>query len=274
MMIINASLRCLAWKKTKTKNKQSKRKSLSSLKIILPHSALYSITLTPQFFCKEGRVNRDVCYCFMAMKCGANAEPPSDDPCAACLGPGFISIMRSIYSAAMTPGYEKKPDSFKNTGTSAKSCLKGRANSQMKLAWYVCSHKVVNCAREKQNKKTADRWPNRRRRRKIQRIYEYCSGQDYAQALDLISRLHRVVIAFVFTLKPQYSGVFTVGVWGTAASLERFKIPSMRFTCFWSQPPPLRSLFEGSFFSLLLLQTSLPKPSRTRRGNEISPFIY
>lgn len=139
-------------KKTKAKNKQSKRKSLSSLKIILPHSALYSITLTPQFFCKEGRVNRDVCYCFMAMKCGAIAEPPSDDPCAACLGPGFISIMRSIYSAAMTRGYEKKPDSFKNTGTSAKSCLKGRANSQMKLAWYVYSHKVVNCAREKKTK--------------------------------------------------------------------------------------------------------------------------
>lgn len=66
---------------------------------------------------------------------------------------------------------------------------------------------------KKNKKKTADRWPNRRRRRrKIQRIYEYCSGQDYAQALDLISRLHRVVIAFVFTLKPQYSGVFTVGV--------------------------------------------------------------
>lgn len=139
--------------KTKRKNKLNKRKSLSSLKIILPHSALYSITPTPQFFCKERRVNRDVCYCFMAMKCGANAEPPSDDPCAACLGPGFISIMRSIYSAAMTRGYEKKPDSFKNTGTSAKSCLKGRANSQMKLTWYVCSRKVVNWAREKKKKK-------------------------------------------------------------------------------------------------------------------------
>jgi len=70
----------------------------------------------------------------MAMKCGANAKPPSNDPCAACLGPGFISIMRSIYSAVMTWGYEKKPASFKNTGTSTKSCLKGWANSQMKLA--------------------------------------------------------------------------------------------------------------------------------------------
>lgn len=127
-------------KNTKQKNKKkeqntklNKRKSLSSLKTILPHSALYSITLTPPFFCKQRRVNRDVCYCFMAMKCGANAEPPSDDPCAACLGPGFISIMRSIYSAAVTRGDEKEPDSFKNTGTSAKSCLNGRANSQMKL---------------------------------------------------------------------------------------------------------------------------------------------
>lgn len=205
-----------------------------------------------------------MCYCFMAMKCGANAEPPSDDPCAACLGPGFISIMRSIYSAAMTRGYEKKPDSFKNTGTSAKSCLKGRANSQMKLTWYVCLHKVVNWAwekkkREKKEKKeTADQWPNRRRRRrrrrKIQRIYEYCGGQDYTQALDLILWLHRVVIAFVFTLKPQYTGVFTVGMWGTAASLERFKIPSMRFTCFWSRASPFWSL--------------LPSPSPSPSPNE------
>lgn len=148
-------------KKETQNNKLNKRKSLSSLKIILPHSALYSITLTPQFFCKERRVNRDVCYCFMAMKCGANAEPPSDDPCAACLGPGFISIMRSIYSAAMTRGYEKKPDSFKNTGTSAKSCLKGRANSQMKLTWYVCLHKVVNWAWEKKKRE-------RRRKKKKQ----------------------------------------------------------------------------------------------------------
>lgn len=43
----------------------------------------------------------------MAMKCGTNTKPPSNDPCAVCLGPGFISIMRSIYSVVMTWGHEK-----------------------------------------------------------------------------------------------------------------------------------------------------------------------
>lgn len=47
---------------------------------------------------------------------------------------------------------------------------------------------------------------------KMQRIYEYCIGQDYVYALNLISLLHRMVIAFVFTLKPQYitKGMFTI----------------------------------------------------------------
>lgn len=45
---------------------------------------------------------------------------------------------------------------------------------------------------------------------RLQRIYEYSIGQDYARALDLISRRHRMVITFVFTLKPQYIGMFTV----------------------------------------------------------------
>lgn len=71
-----------------------------------PQHIIFNYT-HPTVFCKEGRVNRDVYYCFMAMKCGANAKPPSNDPCAACLGPGFISIMRSIYSVVMTWGYEK-----------------------------------------------------------------------------------------------------------------------------------------------------------------------
>lgn len=39
------------------------------------------------------------------MKCGTNTTPPSSDPYSACLGPGFISIMHSIYSFAMTRGY-------------------------------------------------------------------------------------------------------------------------------------------------------------------------
>lgn len=125
--------------------KQNNRKSLSSLKIILPTADNIQLYSTRCFFSTEGKkVNRDVYYCFMAMKCGTNAKPPSNDPCAACLGPGFISIMCSIYSAVITRGYKKKPALFKNTGTSCKSCLKGRANSQMKLVWYVCTYKVEN----------------------------------------------------------------------------------------------------------------------------------
>lgn len=88
--------------------KQNNRKSLSSLKIILPTAHNIQLYSTRRFFSTEGKkVNRDVYYCFMAMKCGTNAKPPSNDPCAACLGPGFISIMRSIYSAVMTRGYKK-----------------------------------------------------------------------------------------------------------------------------------------------------------------------
>lgn len=88
--------------------KQNNRKSLSSLKIILPTADNIQLYSTRCFFSTEGKkVNRDVYYCFMAMKCGTNAKPPSNDPCAACLGPGFISIMCSIYSAVITRGYKK-----------------------------------------------------------------------------------------------------------------------------------------------------------------------
>lgn len=76
---------------------------------------------------------------------GAAKQPPSSDPCTVWLGPGIISIMCSIYSAAGDPGLwrERSTRCRNHTGPSSKSCRIGEANSWMKLSWYVCTHILV-----------------------------------------------------------------------------------------------------------------------------------
>ncbi len=140
-------------------------------------------------------------YCFMAMKCGANAKPPSNDPCAACLGPGFISIMRSIYSVVMTWGYEKSQILLKTQAHPAnpvwKDGLIHRWNSHDMSAHTTWKAALAIIAGKLVPKTTAVI-------QKIQRIYEYWIRQDYIYALNLISWQHGMLITFVFTLKPQY----------------------------------------------------------------------
>lgn len=73
---------------------------------------------------------------------GAATQPPSSDPCTMWLGPGIISIMCSIYSAAsdLGPWRERSTRRRNHTGPSSKSCRIGEANSWMKPSWYVCTH--------------------------------------------------------------------------------------------------------------------------------------
>lgn len=181
-------------------------------------------------------------------------KPASADPCAACLGPGFISIMRSIYSVVVTRGEEKSQILFKTQGTSAKSCLKGRANSLMKLAWYVCARKPLSCAgyRCQENRQTPalkrTAGPQTRRR-------AWISYQDYVYAPDLISSPHRTVITCVFTSEPPYRSV-ECGLFFLECESHSSEV------CFWSLQ---LSESEASWAWLSPF---------TLRENEISPFIY
>lgn len=126
------------------------------------------------------------------MKCGANAKPPSDDPCAACLGPGFISIMRSIYSVVMTWGYEK-----------SRSLLKTQAHPPNPVWKDGLIHRWTSHDMSAHTKRTcyhcSENWflSRLRRYRKCMNIMLACD----VYALDLISKL---LLRFVLTLKPIY----------------------------------------------------------------------
>lgn len=167
------------------------------------------------------------------MKCGANAKPPSNDPCAACLGPGFISIMRSIYSVVMTRGYEKRQILLKTQAHPPnpvwKDGLIHRWNSHD-----MSAHTKWDAALAVDARRTGD-WclKKRRWRRKFGVLLIIVSGRImfvcYREWLSQ-SPLH-----WNLTLEPE--NVYCSSV--RAASVERFKISSVRFACFWSQPSPL-----------------------------------
>lgn len=125
--------------------KQNNRKSLSSQKIIPPHSTQYSITLIPLFSVKKEELTG---MCVIALwQWSAELTKASERWPLCCVSRPRIHIHNAFNIFCCGDlGRRKEPDSFKNTGTSTKSCLKGRANSLMKLAWYVCAHKVLSCA--------------------------------------------------------------------------------------------------------------------------------
>lgn len=135
------------------------------------------------------------------MKCGANAKPPSNDPCAACLGPGFISIMRSIYSVVMTWGYEKSqlllktqahpPNPVWKDGLIHRWNPHDMSAQSGKPPCYHCLERANWCLNKQQ-------W---------HRISVYLwilnrAGLHLCTAFNIIAI--QTVFAFVFTLTPQY----------------------------------------------------------------------
>lgn len=125
--------------------KQNNRKSLSSQKIIPPHSTQYSITLILLFSVKKEELTG---MCIIALwQWSVELTKASERWPLCCVSRPRIHIHNALNIFCCGDlGRRKEPDSFKNTGTSTKSCLKGRANSPMKLAWYVCAHKLLSCA--------------------------------------------------------------------------------------------------------------------------------
>lgn len=80
-------------------------------------------------------------------------------------------------------------------------------------------------------------------------MHEYCIGQDYVYAPNLISSPHRTVITFVFTSE---ASIYNRGMW---SFLECEKM----YSCV-SDPS--------------LLPAKLSESPLALRGNEIFPFIY
>lgn len=166
------------------------------------------------------------------MKCGANAKPPSNDPCAACLGPGFISIMRSIYSVVMTRGYEKRQILLKTQAHPPnpvwKDGLIHRWNSHD-----MSAHTKWDAALASDARRTGDRRLKKRWWRRFSVFVIIVSGRILFMCCA--EWLLQLSLHWNPTLEPgnvYYSCV-------RAASVKRFKIFSIRFTCFWSQPSPL-----------------------------------
>lgn len=160
------------------------------------------------------------------MKCGANAKPPSNDPCAACLGPGFISIMRSIYSVVMTRGYEKRRILLKTQAHPPnpvwKDGLIHRWNSHD-----MSAHTKWDAAPAVHARSTGGWW------RKFSVFLIIVSGR----IMLMCCREWLLQLPVRWNLTPEPENVYCSSV--RAASVERFKIFSARFACFWSQPSPL-----------------------------------
>lgn len=183
-------------------------------------------------------------------------KPPSDDPCAACLGPGFISIMRSIYSVVVTWGEEKSQILLKTQAHPPNPVWKDGLIHWWNSHDMSAPHKLLSCAIT--GRKTGNWCWNGRPGRRRGSLREYCIGRDYVYAPNLISSQHRMVITFVFTSEPRYiTGMWTFGMWENSLLGGVFLIPA----------------FLGVELSESKAPWAVLSPF-TLWENEISPFIY